>query len=159
MPEVANALGLYSKIDVSHGFPQFTPFETFRDFQDDSINSEGYFAWFVVYVCLLASIYTFYCYMLPFYWIRKPLRRQEELRLRMRDYLSSTASEEVWGNQYLEVAYSPHHFKNMREGLLKRYANPDDIRSVFMSTYNRKHKYKEHYMKKVGENMADMTTL
>ena len=25
------------------------------------------------------------------------------------------------------------------------YSNPDDIRRVFMSTFNRPHRYKEHY--------------
>jgi hypothetical protein len=32
------------------------------------------------------------------------------------------------------------------------YGHPDDPRLLHMSTFNRAHKYKEHYMGKVGED-------
>jgi len=36
------------------------------------------------------------------------------------------------------------------------YANPDDPKAMHMTSWNRKHKYKEHYTKEVGTNMGSM---
>ena len=73
-------------------------FECFRDFQENTINSEGWFAMLVVYVCLAFCAWTTYCYLLPHYWVNFKKRSEFDLRLRMRDYLSSAAYEEIFGN-------------------------------------------------------------
>lgn len=39
-PEIANTIGIYPKTDLSHGFPSYSPYEMFRDFQENSINSD-----------------------------------------------------------------------------------------------------------------------
>lgn len=39
-PEVANTIGIYPKTDSSHGFPHYSPYEMFRDFQENSLNSD-----------------------------------------------------------------------------------------------------------------------
>ena len=39
-PEVANTIGIYPKTDQSHGFPHYSPYEMFRDWQENTINSD-----------------------------------------------------------------------------------------------------------------------
>lgn len=36
------------------------------------------------------------------------------------------------------------------------YSNPDDIRRVFMTSFNRPHKYKEHYFNNKDYGSNDM---
>ena len=151
-PEVASFLGVYPKGDASHGFPHPNPYEVFRDFYENTPNSEGWFAMLVVVVCGAYLIWTFYCYLIPWYWINiQPVRNGEEIRLRMIDYLSSTVNEELWGNQFAEVFFTPHGFHQARSRLTQGYRHPDNIRSAHMTTFNRKHKFREHYMKRVGD--------
>ena len=61
------------------------------------------------------------------------------------------------GNKFSELAYTPHTFHLMRERFQSGYSNPDEIRLVHMTSFNRKHRYKEHYMEEVGTNMTSMT--
>lgn len=45
-PEYAALTGLYPKTDHSHGFPNPQAYEMYRDFQENSINSDvQYKAW------------------------------------------------------------------------------------------------------------------
>lgn len=157
-PEVAHTIGIYPKADASHGYPHLQTYETFRDFQDNTINSDGWFAMFVVFVCLSFSFWTLYVYIFPSYWIgMKPIKNGEEIRHRMVDYLSSAVAEEALGNQYLEGMLTPHMFHATRQRFASGYKTADDVRNVHMSTFNRKHKFKEHYMVTAGESIM-MTT-
>merc|ERR1712170_159806 len=126
-PEFACITGTYPKVDSSHGFPVHNPYEMFRDFQENTINSDGWFAMFVVYVCAIYTFWTIYCYLIPYYWTNRYLKNEEELRCRMKDYFASAVYEELWGNQYLEFSYTPHHFHFARKELWSGYSHPDDI--------------------------------
>lgn len=97
-PDIANALGSYPKLDSSDGFPNPMPYECFRDFQENTLNSDGWFAMFVVYVCAIYSAWTYYSYVYPSYWIYGPTKNEEELQQRMKDYFSSAVLEESYGN-------------------------------------------------------------
>merc|ERR1711976_235139 len=106
-PEIANTIGIYPKVDSSTGFPVHNPYEMFRDFQENSINSDGWFAMFIVFGGTMAILNAMYSYFLPFYWIQGNIRNEEETRLRMRDALATCCAEESIGNQFLELAYTP----------------------------------------------------
>jgi hypothetical protein len=152
-PEIAHTIGIYPKADASHGFPHLTTYETFRDFQDNTINSDGWFAMFVVFVSLTFSSWTLYVYIFPSYWINnRPIKNGEEIRRRMVDYMSSAVAEETFGNKHLEGMLTPHMFHAMRSRFSQGYKAPDDVRNVFMTSFNRKHAMKEHYMQRVGDS-------
>ncbi len=153
-PDIANTLGCYPKLDTSHGFPNPMPFECYRDFQENTMNSDGWFAMFVCYVCLSFAAWTVYCYMLPYYWANFYNKNEEDLRLRMRDYLITTVYEEIFGNQFMEFTFTPHNLEKFRGRFYEGYANPDDVRLVHMSTFNRKHRYREHYIKRIGTSKS-----
>lgn len=150
--EFAYLFGCYPKGDASHGFPHLNQYETFRDFQENTSNSEGWFAMFVVWVCFAYCCWTVYCYLLPWYSVGTwPIRNGEEIRLRMVDYLSSAVAEELWGNQFSECYFTPHEWHQGRSRMIQGYRHPDNIRSAHMTSFNRKHKFREHYMKRVGD--------
>lgn len=69
----------------------------------------------------------------------------------MKDACGSTVLEELYGNQYSEFGWTPHDFHYNRKRGMSGYSHPDDPRQMHTSTFNRKHKYKEHYMKRVGD--------
>ncbi len=54
--------------------------------------------------------------------------------------------------RWAEFAWGPHdmHYNRLRGSM--GYKNPDDLRSMHMATFNRKHKYKEHYITETHEN-------
>ena len=54
-PEIAYLLGAYPKGDASHGFPHRNPYEVFRDFQENTPNSEGWFVMFSKLVLFVKS--------------------------------------------------------------------------------------------------------
>ena len=56
-------------------------------------------------------------------------------RLRMRDCIGSAVLEELYGIQYLEVAYTPHDFAYQRKRGLAGYSNPDDPRVLNILQY------------------------
>ena len=154
-PEISYLLGSYPKGDASHGFPHQNPYEVFRDFTENTSNSEGWFAMVVVIVCAAFGIWTIYCYFLPWYWVNaRPVRNGEEEMLRMIDSMSSAVNEEIWGNQFAEVFLTPHAFHQARNRLTQGYRHPDCIRTSHMTTFNRKHKFREHYMKRVGDGTS-----
>ena len=157
-PEIAHTIGIYPKVDSSHGFPDSKVYECFRDFQENTINSDGWFAFFVVYVCVAYSMWTVYCYLLPYYWTNRYLKNEEDLRTRMKDYFANSVYEELWGNQWMEFSYTPHHFHSFRNDLYLGYNFPDDVRAVHFSSINRKHKFREHYIHDFG-NASRMNAL
>ena len=151
-PEITYFLGCYPKGDASHGFPHQQAYEVFRDLQENTPNSEGWFSMMVVIVCFSYVAHMIYCYTIPWFWITvQPVRNSEEIRLRMIDALASSVYEEIWGNQFAEVFFTPHAFHQGRSRLTTGNRHPDNIRSVSMTTFNRKHKFREHYMKRVGD--------
>ena len=150
-PDVAQITGIYPKVDCSHGFPQYLTYEAWRDVQENSLNSDGFFAMFVYYVCGVFALWTLYCYVFPSYWLYKGQRNGEFEIGRMRDTLSSAVYEDILGNSVAEYILSPHYFKEFREHMMGLAQNPDDIRIVHFASVNRKHKFKEHFMEKVGD--------
>ena len=72
----------------------------------------------------------------------------------MKDSIGTIIIEELYGLQYSEWGWGPHDFHYNRLRGCIAYKNPDDPRVLFnikamhMSTFNRQHKYKEHYMQK-----------
>eukprot|EP01016_Furgasonia_blochmanni_P024748 TRINITY_DN2670_c0_g2_i10.p1 TRINITY_DN2670_c0_g2~~TRINITY_DN2670_c0_g2_i10.p1 ORF type:complete len:282 (-),score=78.65 TRINITY_DN2670_c0_g2_i10:1351-2103(-) len=150
-PEIANVTGTYPKADSSHGFAHYSPYEPFRDFQENTINSDGWFGMWIVVWCAVYVVHLWYSYMLPYYWMRSPMKNGEMVRLRMRDCVGSTVEEELYGNAWLEMAYSPHDFAYQRTRGMKGYSHPDDPRIMHMTAFNRKHRYREHYVKRLGD--------
>jgi len=158
-PEYAALIGIYPKTDCSHGFPNAFNYEMYRDFQENAINSDGWFGMWILYVAVVYTIHLFYNYMIPFYWIRFGVKNSENVRLRMRDCIGSTVLEEAYGTQYFELAFSPHDFAYQRFRGLQGYSHPDDPRTMHMATFNRKHRYKEHYMTEVGHGGSMKTDI
>ena len=63
----------------------------YRDFQENTLNSDGSFGIWISVCAALYLIHEFYSYMLPWYWNKNgPCKKGEEQRVRMRDALSST---------------------------------------------------------------------
>ena len=83
-PDMANTLGLYPKVDTSHGFPMPQAYEMYRDWQENSINSDGWFAMLVYFVCFVYSVHVFFTYIVPHTWIRFDTRNEVFLRFRMK---------------------------------------------------------------------------
>ena len=110
----------------------------------------------VVYVCVAFCMWTGYCYLIPHYFVNDKLQNDWDLKLRMRDYLATTVYEELFGNQFLELALTPHEFELCRTEMLEGYSHPDDVRNVHFTTLNRKHKYKEHYLTNPGNHSPNM---
>ena len=79
-PDVANTIGIYPKVDNSHGFTLSRPYEMYRDWQENTINSDGWFAMMVYIVCFIYTAHVVLTYLIPFYWIRFE-RRNESLNL------------------------------------------------------------------------------
>lgn len=158
-PEYAALFGVVPKTDQSHGFGNPLTYEMYRDLQENSINQDGWFGMWIFYIAIIYSTHLFYNYMIPYYWVTQNPKNGATVRLRMRDCIGSTVMEELWGQQYMEIAFSPHDFAYQRRRGIIGYSHPDDPRIMHMATFNRKHKYKEHYMERVGDSnhmMADI---
>lgn len=54
---------------------------------------------------------------------------------------------------------NPHDFHAKRTQCYTGFSEPDDARTVFMTTFARKHKIKEHYLTTVGEMTNSMRLL
>jgi hypothetical protein len=100
----------------------------FRDFQENTINSDGWFAWFVVLVCGGFVVHEFYSYLIPYHWVKHAVKNGEFERMRMKDALATTVAEEIIGNQFSELIYTPHNFHQKRFQGSQGYINPDDPR-------------------------------
>jgi hypothetical protein len=118
----------------------------YRDFQENSINSDGSFGMWVAYVSALYVAHTIYGYFIPWYWNKNAsCKNGDAQRARMRDALSSTNLEESIGYQFLEWGFGPHYTFYLKEKLLEGHAHPDDVRAMACSGLNRKNRYIEHY--------------
>ena len=67
-PDIACLWGVYPKIDTSHGFGYPQTYEMYRDFQENTVNSDGSFGMWIVYMGGIYLIHFFYTYMIPFRW-------------------------------------------------------------------------------------------
>ena len=129
----------------------------YRDFQENTINSDGSFGmWFVVIASLYIS-HELYNYIFPWYWNRTATcKTGEDERIRMRDAIASTLIEETFGIQIAEWGWMPHDFHSIRRRLSSGLSHPDDVRAMHVSTCNRKHRYVEHYRHKIGDEETTM---
>lgn len=124
----------------------------YRDFQENTINSDGAFGMWISYLAAIYIIHEMYNYFLPWYWNKTATcKNGEEIRNRMRDALASTLIEETIGLQVLEWGFMPHDCQIMRHRLGSGLSHPDDVRAQAMSALNRRNRYREHYMHKVGD--------
>jgi hypothetical protein len=129
----------------------------YRDFQENTLNSDGAFAMWVAFLGLLYSLHAVYNYFLPWYWNKTgPCMNGEEQRNRMRDAIASTTFEDSSGLNYAEWAFPPHDFHSVRQRIAVGLKHPDDVRAMHVSSLNRKHRYVEHYRKNVGNDQATM---
>ena len=80
--DVANTLGIYPKVDNSHGFPFPKAYEMYRDWQENTMNSDGWFAMLVYFVCFVYSLHVVFTYLMPFYWIEWDRRNEPFVRWR-----------------------------------------------------------------------------
>lgn len=126
----------------------------FRDFQENTINSDGWFAWFILIVCGAFCVHEFYSYIFPYYWIKSKVKNGEYELMRMKDALATTVAEEIVGNQFSELLFTPHGFEARRFQGAQGYINPDDPRMIHTATFNRKHKMREHYKKRIGDEKS-----
>ena len=149
-PDIAQTIGLFSKVDTSHGFPQVFPFEPWKDPQENSLNGDGFFAMFVYYVCAAYTFWTIYIYLLPWYWSGRDARNGNEEICRMRDAYATAIYEEIIGNMVAEYAFSPHLFESYRDHVMSIASKPDDIRYVHFTSINRKNNFKDPYMEEAG---------
>ncbi|EGR31086.1 hypothetical protein IMG5_118110 [Ichthyophthirius multifiliis] len=150
-PDIAQHIGIYPKIDSTHGFTYQNTYEMYRDFQENTLNSDGSFSQWITLVCGIYVIHVIYSYLIPYYWVSTPLKNEEYTRLRMRDYIASSVLEEIYGIQWAEWAWLPHDFAYNRIRGIQGYMHPDDPRAMCTSTFNRRHKYREHEMERAGD--------
>ena len=50
----------------------------------------------------------------------------------------------------MELCFAPHAFHHNREDYLSGYTDPDDIRRLHLSSFNRPNKIREHYLLDFG---------
>jgi hypothetical protein len=118
----------------------------YRDFQENTINSDGSFAMWTVVVCIIYVGHAIYSYFIPWYWNKTAsCKNGEEQRIRMRDALSSTIVEDSIGFQFFEWGFAPHYTYYVRHKMLEGHAHPDDVRAMACGGINRKNRYVEHY--------------
>lgn len=115
----------------------------YRDFQENTINSDGSFGMWVVYVSAIYCIHAIYSYFIPWYWNKTAsCKNGEEQRVRMRDALSSTIIEDTLGFQYLEWGFNPHAASQVRGRIAEGLAHPDDVRAMHCAGLNRANRYR-----------------
>lgn len=63
----------------------------YRDFQENTVNSDGSFGMWIVAVAALYCLHAVYHYFIPWYWNKTAsCKNGEEQRVRMRDALNAT---------------------------------------------------------------------
>jgi hypothetical protein len=67
-PDTACLWGVYPKVDTSHGFGLPQTYEMYRDFQENTINSDGSFGMWIVYVGFSYLAHVIITYLYPFRW-------------------------------------------------------------------------------------------
>lgn len=119
----------------------------YRDFQENTINSDGSFGMWIAAVAFLYACHAIYSYFIPWYWNKTaPCKNGEDQRTRMRDIMNSAFFEDITGLQYLEWGFSPHAAHHIRTKLVEGHLHPDDARAMHVTGFNRTNRYKEHYM-------------
>ncbi|CAK79103.1 unnamed protein product (macronuclear) [Paramecium tetraurelia] len=88
-----------------------------------------------------------------------PAKNEEFVRLRMKNAIATTVLEEQFAKKNAEFALAPHDFHYNRQRCMAGYVHPDDQRTMHMASFNRKHKYKEHYLMRIGESRRMTTVL
>ena len=127
----------------------------YRDFQENSINSDGSFGMWVAYVSLLYVFHEVYGYFMPWYWNKTAsCKNGEEQRVRLRDVLASSNFEESTGYNFVEWGFGPHYTFYLKKKLLEGHAHPDDVRAMACSGLNRRNRYVEHY-RRTNNNMLN----
>jgi hypothetical protein len=96
-PEVSNLIGAYPKVDVSHGFPFYHTYEMYRDVQENTINSDGWFGMWIFWYAVIYGIHFYYTYMYPYYWTTRSMENDEQTRMRLKDALGVCVLEEIQG--------------------------------------------------------------
>jgi hypothetical protein len=118
----------------------------YRDFQENTINSDGSFGMWTVVICAIYLTHAIYSYFMPWYWNKTAsCKNGEEQRIRLRDVLSTAIVEDSIGFQYLEWGFAPHYVHYVGHKLVEGQAHPDDVRAMACSGLNRKNRYVEHY--------------
>jgi hypothetical protein len=118
----------------------------YRDFQENTINSDGSFGMWVAYISFFYCMHAVYTYFMPWYWNKTAsCKNGEEERTRMRDALNSCIVEDTIGFGYLEWGFGPHSAQHVRVKLADGHSHPDDPRAMACSGLNRKNRYVEHY--------------
>ena len=146
-------IGIYPKTDSSHGYGNprifyayLVSYEMYRDFQENTINSDGSFGIWIILISFVYSCHAIYGYFIPWYWNKTAsCKNGEEQRIRVRDAISSTTIEDSLGFQFLEWGFGPHYTYYVRHKLAEGHAHPDDVRAMACSGLNRKNRYVEHY--------------
>ena len=129
----------------------------YRDFQENTINSDGSFAMWIVWIGAAYVIHEIYSYFIPWYWNKTAgCKNGEEQRIRMRDVLSSSIVEDTVGMQIAEYGWMPHDYHSIRRRLTEGLSHPDDTRAMQVSSMNRRHRYVEHYRKRIGDDQTRM---
>ncbi len=91
----------------------------YRDFQENTINSDGSFGMWTVVICAIYLGHTLYSYFIPWYWNKTAsVKNGEEQRIRLRDSLSSAIIEDSIGFQVLEWGFNPHYTYYVRHKLI-----------------------------------------
>ena len=118
----------------------------YRDFQENTINSDGSFGMWVSLISAIYCLHTVYSYFMPWYWNKTAtVKNGEEQRVRMRDALSSMIIEDSYGFQFLEWGFNPHSAHAAKHHMMEGLSHPDDARASVMASLNRHNRYREHY--------------
>ncbi|KRX10973.1 hypothetical protein PPERSA_12097 [Pseudocohnilembus persalinus] len=143
-PDLAQWCGIYPKVDSSHGFPFVSTYEMYRDFQENTLNSDGSFAQYMTVISVSYIMLTLYQYMVPYYWQTFQTDNDEFTRLRMKDALASCIWEELGFSDFAEWGWQPHDFAYNFQRAFQGYSHPDDTRALNMASYNRSSRYRHH---------------
>ena len=118
----------------------------YRDFQENTINSDGSFSMWIVVISAMYCSHAIYSYYIPWYWHKNAsVKNGEEQRVRMRDALNSGFIEDGYGIQFAEWGFAPHSCHHFKTKLLEGHLHPDDARQTHLAAFNRKNRYREHY--------------
>lgn len=74
-PDLSCMIGVYPKTDSSHGYGSNSKYlfikvsyEMYRDFQENTLNSDGSFAMWILFIAVVYTGHVLYTYMIPWYW-------------------------------------------------------------------------------------------
>lgn len=81
----------------------------YRDFQENTLNSDGSFAQWITVLCGLYVVHVIVTYMMPFYWVRSSIKNDEDTRLRMISSVASWTWEELGGIDWAEWSWTPQY--------------------------------------------------